>query len=196
MFVNLAEHPLPPIFGVQQEPLGPTAELRVLFENSNHPIAVRLPDAVYLAGRYHALSKTAENIETILYADWHYSHSAVLTCRRVGAGNVACTALQDYSHPDLQRILFRLFYQLAGRRMNESSLGIGILGYAPSVGQIHSLDVANTPGLSLRAICDLNPKRLEQARQDFSAPFAPTMATDSPWVMRKDTPLMPGVPSV
>lgn len=91
MFVNLAEHPLPPIFGVQQEPLGATAELRVLFENSNHPIAVRLPDAVYLAGRYHALSKTAENTETILYADWHYSHSAVLTCRRVGAGNVACT---------------------------------------------------------------------------------------------------------
>ena len=167
MFVNLSEHPLPPIFGVQQQPLGPTAELRVLFENSDHPIAVRLPEAVYLKGRYHALSKTTEDTETILYADWHYSHRAVLTCRRVEQGNVACTTLQDYSHPDLQRIFYRLFSQLAGHRMNESSLGIGILGYAPSVGQMHGLGAANTPGLSLRAVCDLNPQRLDQARQDF-----------------------------
>jgi predicted dehydrogenase len=167
MFVNLSENPLPPIFGVQQEPLGPTAELRVLFENSDHPIAVRLPDAVYLKGRYHALSKMSEDTETILYADWHYSHSSVLTWRRVGKGNVACTTLQDYSQPVLQRILYRLLYRFAGHRMNENSLGIGILGYAPSVGQIHGLGAANTPGLSLRAICDLNPVRLDQARRDF-----------------------------
>lgn len=167
MFVNLSENPLPPIFGVQQEPLGPNAELRVLFENSDHPIAERLPEAVYLRGRYHALSKMTADTETILYADWHYSHSSVLTWRCVGKGKVACTTLQDYSQPVLQRILYRLLYRIAGHRINESSLGIGILGYAPSVGQIHGLGAANTPGLSLRAVCDLNPDRLDQARRDF-----------------------------
>ena len=103
MFVNLSERPLPQIFGVQQDPIGPAAELRVLFENAEHPLAVRLPDAVYLQGRYHALRKTAEDTETILYADWQYSHRSVLTHRRVGRGNVACTSLQAYSDPALQR---------------------------------------------------------------------------------------------
>jgi hypothetical protein len=102
MFVNLSENPLPQLFGVQQEPAGPAAELRVLFENADHPLAARLPGAVYLKGRYHALCKTAEDIETILYADWQYSHKSVMTHRRVGEGNVACTTLQDSAQPAFQ----------------------------------------------------------------------------------------------
>ena len=89
MFVNLSEYPLPPIFGVQQDPAGPVAELRVLFEKADHPLAARLPDALYLNGRYQVLKPTAENTETLLYADWHYGHTPVLTQRAVGRGRVA-----------------------------------------------------------------------------------------------------------
>ena len=167
MFVNLSERSLPQILGVQQDPVGPAAELRVLFENAGHPLAVRLPDAVYLKGRYHSLRKTADDTETILYADWQYSHRSVLTHRRVGEGNVACTSLQAYSDPALQRILYRLLYQLAGRRMGENPLGVGILGYAPSVGRTHGLGAEKTPGLALRAVCDLNPDQRDRARSDF-----------------------------
>ena len=167
MFVNLSDDPLPPIFGVQQDPVGPATELRVLFENASHSMALRLPDAVYLQGRYHTLNKTAEDTESILYADWQYSHRSVLTYRRVGQGNVTCTSLQAYADPALQRILFRLLYQLAGRRMTKDTLGIGILGYAPSVGRTHGLGAEETPGLALRAVCDLNPAQLERARRDF-----------------------------
>ncbi len=166
-FVNLSEHPLPKIFGVQQDPLGPATELRVLFENAEHPLAARLPDAVYLQGRYHALRKTAQETETILYADWRYSHRSVLTYRRVGQGNVACTSLQAYSDLALQRILYRLLHQLAGRRMGENPLGVGILGYAPSVGRTHGMGAEKTPGLALRAVCDLNPDQRNRARCDF-----------------------------
>ena len=167
MFVNLSERSLPQILGVQQDPAGPAAELRVLFENAGHPLAVRLPDAVYLKGRYHSLRKTADDTETILYADWQYSHRSVLTHRRVGEGNVACTSLQAYSDPALQRILYRLLYQLAGRRMRGNPLGVGILGYAPSVGRTHGLGAEKTPGLALRAVCDLNPDQRDRARSDF-----------------------------
>jgi predicted dehydrogenase len=167
LFVDLSERPLPQIFGVQQDPLGPATELRVLFENAEHPLAVRLPDAVYLKGRYHSLRKTAEDTETILYADWQYSHRSVLTHRRVGEGNVACTSLQAYSDPALQRILYRLLYQLAGRRMRGNPLGVGILGYAPSVGRTHGLGAEKTPGLALRAVCDLNPDQRDRARSEF-----------------------------
>ena len=167
MLVHLAEHKLPDIFGVRQESAGPAAELRVLFEDAGHPMAARLPDAIYLEGCYQALTKTADDTETILYADWHYTHRAVLTYRRAGEGRTACTSLQAYSDPKLQSILYRLLRQLAGHRTSESSIGVGILGYAPSVGQTHGLGTEKTPGLILHAICDINPDRLHQARKDF-----------------------------
>jgi predicted dehydrogenase len=167
LFVNLSDRPLPQLFGVQPDPMGPAAELRILFEDARHPLAARLPDAVFLKGRYQALNKTAEDTETILYADWQYSRKSVLTHRKVGQGHVACTSLQAFSDPALQRILYRLLYQLAGRRMTDNPLGIGILGYAPSVGRTHGIGTQKTPGLALRAICDLNPDQLDRARSDF-----------------------------
>lgn len=167
MLVHLAEAKLPEIFGVQPEPAGPAAELRVLFENADHPMAARLPDAIYLDGRYQGLTKTADDTETILYADWHYTHRPVLTYRSVGAGRVACTSLQAYADCRLQPILHRVLHQLAGNRTGDSSIGVGLLGYAPSVGQIHGLGAEKTTGLGLQAICDLSPDRLHQARRDF-----------------------------
>lgn len=167
MLVHLSGNPLPEIFGVRQKPVGPAAELRVLFENQNHPLADRLADAVYLNGRYHALEKKAKDCETILYADWHYSHSPVLTRRGVGKGRVVCTTLQAYADSALQQIIYRLLGYLAGRPIGGNSLGVGILGYAPSVGKLHGLGTETTTGLKLHAICDLNPERLDQARRDF-----------------------------
>ncbi len=166
--VNLSERALPPIFGVQQEPAGPAAELRILFENADNPLSVRLPDAIYLNGRYQALNRTADDVETVLYADWHYSHKPVFTCRRQGAGVAACTSLQDYGNPGFQRILYRIFWLLAGRNINEGALKVGILGYAPSVGKVHGIGTERTTGLGLRAVCDLNPQRLKAACRDFT----------------------------
>ncbi len=167
MLVHLSEKPLPVIFGVQPEPAGPAAELRILFETKNHPLATRLPDAIYLPGRYHALKKVDEACETILYADWHYKHKPVLTHRLVAKGQVACTTLQAYENPIFQQILYRLMRRLAGYIEPNRELGVGLLGYSPAVGQSHGFGVQHTTGLSLRAVCDLNPQRLIQAKQDF-----------------------------
>ena len=167
MFVNLSERTLPPIFGVESEAPGSQSELRVLFENFEHPLAARLPDAIYLQGRYHVLNKSTDDCETILYADWRYSHKAVLASRRQGAGRVACTTLQDYGNPGLQRIIYRLLWMLAKREIKPPDIGIGILGYAPSVGPLHGLGTEATAGLGLRAVCDSSPKRLEEALRDF-----------------------------
>ena len=168
MLVHLSEQALPSIFGVQQETVGPAAEIRVLFDNFDHPLAVRLPDSIYLKGRYHELTKTADDAESILYADWQYSHKSVLTFRRRGKGRVACTTLQDYGNQGLQRILYRLLWQLADRKMDQRALGVGILGYAPSVGPVHGLGTEKTSGLTLRAVCDSNPERLNAAGVDFA----------------------------
>ena len=166
--VHRSTRPLPGIFGVQPGQVGPDAELRVLFDNPNHPLAQRLPDAVYLEGAYHPLKPTTDDSELILYADWHYGHSPVLVARRAGEGKVACSTLQAYRHPALQQMLYRLMRYLAGALDSREVLGIGILGYAPSVGKIHGLGAENTTGLELRAACDLSPERLDRAQQDFA----------------------------
>ena len=126
-----AAKPLPELFGAQPTPAGPASELRVMFRNAEHPLACRLPDAVYLRGLYQALETTAEDTETLLYADWRYQHSAVLVSRSVGAGRVACTTLQDYGHPGFQQILYRILLDLAGRPVGDRVLGVGLLGYSP-----------------------------------------------------------------
>ena len=164
--IDAAEQP-PALLGVTCTPPGPQAELRVLFEKADHPLAARLPDAVYLQGRHQVLTPNHDDTESILYADWHYDHIPVLTQRPVGRGRTAITTLQAYDHPILQRILYRLMVYLAGRPIAPRELGVGLLGYAPSVGRLHGLGAESTSGLQLRAVCDLNPARGDQARQDF-----------------------------
>jgi predicted dehydrogenase len=80
---------------------------------------------------------------------------------------VACTTLQAFDHPVVQQICYRLLAYLAGRPTAPDPLQVGILGYAPSVGRLHGLGIGDTAGLELRAVCDLDPTRCDQARLDF-----------------------------
>ena len=165
--VKHSDRPLPQLFEAQPNPLGPEAELRILFKNKDHPMATRLPKAIYLKGSYQPLDKTSEDTETVLYADWHYQHSPVLVSRTAGEGQVACTTLQAYDDPAFQQILYRLLRLLARHFEPHRTYGVGLLGYAQSVGLPHGLGIEATPGLILRAACDLDQERLRQAQQDF-----------------------------
>ena len=165
--VKLSDNPLPQLFGAQPNPLGPEAELRVLFNNRDHPLATRLPEAIYLKGRYQPLDKTSEKTETVLYADWHYQQSPVLVRRTAGDGQVACTTLQAYDEPAFQQVLYRLLRWLGRHFEPHRTYGFGLLGYAQSVGQPHGLGIEATPGLTLQAACDLDQERLRQAQEDF-----------------------------
>jgi len=159
--------PLPELFGAQPGPAEPCTELRVYFQDSEHPLAARLPHPFYPRGPYSELQITEDDSEIILYADWRYQQSPVLASLPVGKGRVASTTLQAYDHPTFQQILYRLLHQLAGRAPSDRTLGVGIVGYSPAVGLAHALGVEATPGLALRAVCDLDPQRLEEARRGF-----------------------------
>jgi predicted dehydrogenase len=166
--INLSSiSPVPTIFGVKPRPLQIGSELRVMFKNKDHSMAVRLPDAIYVNDCSHGLETTADDTETILYADWRYQHIPMLVYRPIGDGQAACTALRSFNHPVLQKILYRLVRQLAGCSVKCEPLSVGILGYAPSVGRYHGLGVETTADLILRGVCDLNPERLARATQDF-----------------------------
>jgi predicted dehydrogenase len=165
--VSLSDETLPRLFGAQPGPLGPRAELRVHFHDSQHPLATRLPDAVYVTDRHQPLETESDDTEIILCADWRYQSNPVLVARTVGAGRVACTTLHAFDGPVIQQVLYRLLRYLAGHAADDETLGVGLLGYSPAVGQPHGLGVEATPGLGLRAVCDKDTQRLEQAQQDF-----------------------------
>ena len=166
--VQVSDKSLPEIFGAQTGQIGPSTELRVMFVDPKHGLAKRLPDALYLNSIYQPLVHQADNAEPILYADWHYNHSTMLLARAVGEGKVACTTLRAYNEPAFQQVLYRILRYLAGFNDDHRTLGVGLLGYAPSVGKIHGLGAQVTPGLELKAACDLNPASLKKAGQDFS----------------------------
>ena len=168
VMAGLQEQRLPDAFGAQPGPVGPPSELRVLFTDATNPLGARLPDAVYVTGSYQPLKPTADNTETVLYVDWHYSHSSVLTTRKYGSGHLACTTLQDFGPPMIYQTFYRLLRQFQGvAPQPDSSFGIGILGYAPSVGKLHGVAAGKTSGFHLQAACDLNPQQLARARTDF-----------------------------
>ena len=176
--IGLQADALPAAFGAQPGEVGPFSEVRVMFKDASCPMAARLTDAVYVTGRYRPLQTTASDVETLLYADWHYAHSAVLTIRSHGGGWLACTTLQDFSAPAFRQVIHRLLRQCQGTASApEASMGVGILGYAPSVGPVHGRAAVHTPGFHLRAVCDVNPQRLAQAAAEF--PGAATYGTAS-----------------
>jgi predicted dehydrogenase len=164
---------LPRIFGVSIETLGCETELRVLFENPAHPVASRLPDAMFIDGSQAVLSLDTQDAETVLYADWHFTHRPVLTVREEGRGRAACSVLRDMRHPVLRQIFYRLLRYLGGHAPGNRTIGVGILGYAPSVGKIHGIGVQETSGLELKAVCDLNAERRKQAARDFPGVATP-----------------------
>jgi len=165
--VSAGESSLPLLFGVLPGPCGPYAEQRLVFQDRTHAVCQRLPDAFYASGRHLPLKINDDDVELVLYADWHYQHAPVLTIRRYGQGYTACTTVQAYTHPVFQQTLYRVMGHIAGRTASKNPLGVGLLGYAPSVGQIHGLGVLTTPGLALQGVCDINQARLEQAARDF-----------------------------
>ena len=162
-----ADKDLPQIFGARPGPAGPEAEVRVIFQNKDNPLAERLADSLYATGMFRPLEPAADDAETVLYADWRYTHQAVLISRREGAGRVASTTLAPSDNPALHQVLYRVLRELAGCANPRPPLGVGILEYAPSVGRLHGSGAAATPGLRLHGACDLSAERLVQAAADF-----------------------------
>lgn len=162
-----SEAALPEFFGVQPGAVGPEVELRVLFSEADQPIATRLAEAYYLPGRYQPLNITSNDVTPLLYADWRYEHSPMVITLPVQRGLVACASLQAFADADYQQILYRLLRHLARQPNNGRTLGVGLLGYPPSVGQLHGLGAQTIAGLKLHAACDLNSQRLDEARQSF-----------------------------
>jgi predicted dehydrogenase len=164
--LEACESELPAIFGVSPGPVGPRAELRVEWADSSHPMAVRLPESIYLLNPQRALETRADGVIPLLEIDWRFTRQAVMTSRAVGEGQAICTTLTALDVPEFQHIIYRVLSYHTGT-IEQKSLGVGILGFAPSVGRLHGLGVNDTAGLRFTAVCDLSPERRAVAAKDF-----------------------------
>jgi len=136
------------VFGALPQEAGPDCEVRILFTDRDNPLGKRLPDAFYVNGRFLPLNVLDDAVEVVLYADWRYTHPSMLTCRSLGEGTAALTTIQDLNHPIFRRILYRLLRRLAGLKEPYQPLEVGLLGYPPSVGELHARAASSgTPGL-------------------------------------------------
>lgn len=161
--------PLAEGFGVRIEAAGPTCELRVMFKRHDHPLSVRLPDAAYITMPFQALVVVDQEAEVLLYTDWYYTHRPLFTLRTLEAGSLACTTISNFNDPMVRCVVHRLLREWQHTAPQPGrELGVGILGYAPSVGRTHGLAIGRTPGLRLAGVCDLSRERLNQAQADFS----------------------------
>ena len=156
------------LFGAMPKEAGPECEVRVLFTNRTNPLGVRLPDAFYVSGQFLPLTVQDDDVEVVLYADWRYTHQSMLTSRSFGEGKAALTTIRDLSQPTFRRIIYRLLRRLASLEEPNQPLQVGLLGYPPSVGELHAQATrSGTPGLMLRTICDLTQERLKAAKEVF-----------------------------
>ncbi|MEM7798478.1 MAG: Gfo/Idh/MocA family oxidoreductase [Chloroflexota bacterium] len=169
-FINNPAEPkatLPAFFGAH--PCDPivSAEVRVLPTNPNNPICERLGDAFYLKGLFQPIGFNDQKAETVFYADWRYTHQPVITRKSVGEGSAIFTTLHDWHDLNFQRIVYRLLRSSVHPDRSSKPFGVGLLGYAPSVGQLHGSGAAATSGLTLRTACDLSDERLDAAKHHF-----------------------------
>ncbi len=160
-----ATDPLPPLFGARLGPSGPMSELLLSFADVEHPIARRLPSSRYLRDTFLPLEALHNDVQPIIHAGWHMRRIPVALVRRHGDGRVGCVSLRAFGDRFVQQLLYRMVLHLA-QIVEPAPLGVAVIGYGP-IAQLHGAATQSVAGMELRAICDLDLRRLAQARADF-----------------------------
>jgi predicted dehydrogenase len=160
-----ATDPLPSLFGARSGPAGPLAELLLSFTDSEHPIARRLPASCYLRDTFLPLEPLQNDATPLLQVGWHMRRIPVALARHEGDGRAACLSLRAFDDRFVQQLVYRMVLHLAGVE-EPAALGAAVIGYGP-IAQLHGAAAQAAPGIELRAVCDLDPRRLAQARTDF-----------------------------
>lgn len=131
-------------------------------------VTARLDGDLLLTERWPLQDKVADDVEQLLTANSAFTDHPVATWRpatSVGLLTVGSTP-STYADPAFARIVHRLLRRALGQ-VDGPAVRIGMLGYG-AIGHEHAVAIGLTDGLSLTAVCDPNPARIEAARE-----FAP-----------------------
>ncbi len=121
-------------------------------------------DELLLTDCWPVQDKVADDVEELLTANCAFRDFPVATYRpstAIGALTVGSTP-QTYADPAFSRLVHRLLRRLIGQK-DATPVRVGMLGYG-AIGPEHATAIGLTQGLSLEAVCDPNPLRVEAAR--------------------------------
>jgi len=151
----------------------PIQDIPVEIEDPGHPLARRLQafdvrDELYMlefgpGERRDFLSTTSQGRKRPMAYTRDYGDGRVVY---LSPGHWVA-ALKP---PAYRQLIARAALYAAGKYpLEERALRVGIIGYGPqfNMGKHHSNYIAETPGLEVVAVCDLNEERLAAAREDL-----------------------------
>jgi predicted dehydrogenase/type 1 glutamine amidotransferase len=150
--------------------LGQPAPLtELVVRASSHVLTERLPAEIRVEDELYLSEGPPAGAASLLRASWRYSDQVVAYERRHGEGRFVQVGLghgaATYRDSDFQKLVHRAVLFAAGVTPSPT-VGVGLLGYG-AIARGHAESVIATPGIELRAVCDISQQRRELASREL-----------------------------
>ena len=147
-------------------------EFAVRIVEGDHYITRRVPDFQVFDELYRLQGFDPERCTVLADAGFRNERHPVVHVREHGRGRVAYLANghtpQAWQTPAFRKLVTRAIAWTAGADVEEKTVRCGLLGYGPNfnMGRNHYRWLNEVPGLQPVAMCDIDPGRVEEARQE------------------------------
>ena len=151
----------------------PHHEFQVFIADREHYLTVRMPDFSIYDEMYHLKNYDPDRVKLLAYTMWQGNQVPMAYVREYGKGRVSYLAnghtLQAWNHPEFRKLVIRAIAWTTGEELPAKTVNCGLLGYggAFNMGRFHAGLIDQTPGLKTIAVCDINPERIEAAKQEL-----------------------------
>ena len=147
-------------------------EFAVRIVEGDHYITRRVPDFQVFDELYRLQGFDPERCTVLADAGFRNERHPVVHVREHGRGRVAYLANghtpQAWQTRAFRKLVTRAIAWTAGADVEEKTVRCGLLGYGPNfnMGRNHYRWLNEVPGLRPVAMCDIDPGRVEEARQE------------------------------
>ena len=159
------------LLGARFQEHPPLTRFSVFRADAQHMITVRLPESFSVEDELYIMEPLSP-FHTLLTVRYQGKELPIAWVREQGKGRVCYLGLGHT--PQVLQLWPVADFICHGCRwaLGQSPrppMRVGLVGYggAFGMGHFHGTLVSNTPGLELVAACDINPKQMEVAAQDF-----------------------------
>lgn len=148
-------------------------EFPVEIVNQNHYMTVRMPGFSVVDEMYHLKNHDPVRCTLLAQTYWQGKQMPMVYTRTEGKGRIVYIALghseQAWQHPEFKKLLLRGLRWVNGADLTNKVITAGLWGYggAFNMGKGHAGWMDATPGMKTIAMCDLNPARVEAAKQEL-----------------------------
>jgi predicted dehydrogenase len=159
------------LIGSRFEGHGPMMAFDVEPTSETHPVVART-DAFDVFDELYRSTPTVDDLDVFATAFWQGDRPLMGYQRDLGKGRVLYVAPghdeRSLGNRYVQRMIERAARVAVGETF-EKQITAGILGYggAFNMGRQHGNAINRQPGMSVTSVCDLDPKRTDQAKEEL-----------------------------